>query len=118
MSYEPYTWKGGDIATATKLNHIEQGVADASSSGGFLLVNTTYNNDQYIMDKTAQEILDAMGSGIPVFVLLDNETDYIRYGLILEFDAGRFGVFYGFNSIEFTADSPSSYPFGSEDAQV
>lgn len=34
MSYEPYTWKGGDEITVAKMNHIEQGLT-AESDGTY-----------------------------------------------------------------------------------
>lgn len=34
MSYEKQTWANGDVITAEKLNHIEDGVYSNSQSGG------------------------------------------------------------------------------------
>ena len=34
MSYTPTTWVTGDTVTATKLNKIEQGIADSGGGGG------------------------------------------------------------------------------------
>ena len=34
MSYTPTTWTSGDIVTSAKLNKIENGIVEASSSGG------------------------------------------------------------------------------------
>ena len=34
MAYEPKTWQCGEVVSAEALNHIEQGIADASSGGG------------------------------------------------------------------------------------
>lgn len=34
MAYTPKTWECGETITADDLNHIEQGIADASSGGG------------------------------------------------------------------------------------
>ena len=65
MAYTPTNWATGDTVTATKLNKIEQGIANAGS----VLVCTTINTAQgYALDKTVQEIYDALESGIPVFI--------------------------------------------------
>ena len=34
MSYDKNTWAKGDVITANKLNHIEDGIANASGGGG------------------------------------------------------------------------------------
>lgn len=36
MAYEPKTWACDDVITAEDMNHIEQGIADASQGGGVL----------------------------------------------------------------------------------
>lgn len=53
MSYEPTTWKDGDLVTSAKLNKMEQGIANG---GGILVVHQDENNR---LDKTWQEIYDA-----------------------------------------------------------
>lgn len=62
MAYTPTTWVTGDTITAVKLNNMEQGIANA---GGTLIC--TYTDDvqsqKLILDKTAQEILNALSSG-------------------------------------------------------
>ena len=63
MSYEPTTWKDGDLVTSAKLNKMEQGIA---TSGGILVVHEDENNR---LDKTWQEIYDAD------FAILCGKTD-------------------------------------------
>lgn len=62
MAYTPTTWVTGDTITAVKLNNMEQGIANA---GGILIC--TYTDDEQsqklILDKTAQEIIDAVSNG-------------------------------------------------------
>ena len=58
MTYNPTTWKDGDIVTSAKLNKIEQGIA---AGGGFLIINDIDGT----LDKTWQEIYDA-GCGVIV----------------------------------------------------
>ena len=57
MSYTPTTWANGDTITAEKMNNIEQGVVDASSGGGVLVVNE--DTTTRTLDKTWQQIADA-----------------------------------------------------------
>lgn len=53
MSYDKTTWQTGDVITANKLNHIEDGIANG---GGMLVVNVDADDK---LDKTWQEIHDA-----------------------------------------------------------
>ena len=80
MPYEPTTWKTGDVVTSTKLNKMEQGIADAgggSGGGGVLIVNVLYDPDQpeyqphYYLDKTYSEIEQAVKSGVVLFEVHD-----------------------------------------------
>ena len=64
MSYTPTTWNTGDTITATKLNKIENGIANAGSA---MIVTSSEVNGAQTMDKTAQEIYDAFLSGTPVY---------------------------------------------------
>lgn len=65
MAYTPTTWNTGDDVTATKLNKLENGVANA---GSVLICNCSNNGSNYVLDKTVQEIYDALGSGTPVYI--------------------------------------------------
>ena len=69
MSYEPYTWKGGDTATANKLNHIEQGIAQGGSGGILYIPNSTIDNQTGIitLGMTAGEIFTALQENKFVF---------------------------------------------------
>lgn len=55
MSYTPKTWHTGDTVSASDLNHLEQGVADAGG-GGILVITDTDGT----LDKTWREISDAI----------------------------------------------------------
>ena len=50
-TYEKTTWAAGDTVTATKMNHIEQGIKDAqdaaNSAGGVFMIECEYENLQY-----------------------------------------------------------------------
>ena len=37
MSYTKQTWATGDIITADKMNHMEDGIADSGGGGAFLI---------------------------------------------------------------------------------
>ena len=64
MAYEKQNWVCGDTLTAEKLNHMEQGIEDASQSGGGSeIVNMTTTIDENnclvcTLDKTASELYD------------------------------------------------------------
>ncbi len=44
MAYDKTVWQTGDTVTAEKLNHIEDGIASASSGGGGDVVNVYWNS--------------------------------------------------------------------------
>ena len=56
MSYTPTEWKTGDIVSSQRLNKLEEGVKDA--------YEVMFINDaDSVLDKTWQEIYDAMAQG-------------------------------------------------------
>lgn len=61
MAYTPTTWNTGDDVTATKLNKIENGIANAGSA---VIVTETNNT----LDKTFAEIYDLVHSGTPCYI--------------------------------------------------
>ena len=68
MSYSKQTWSTGDTVTAAKLNHMEDGIAEAgggSSGGGDIVVVafTTDNDDNWVADKTYSELVTANTAG-------------------------------------------------------
>lgn len=80
MAYEKQTWECGETITAEKLNHIEDGIADASSGGGGTLkLNIVDKADSgsaytYTYDHTWQEVHDAIERGESV--LYQTPEDY------------------------------------------
>lgn len=65
MAYTPTEWSTGDTITASAMNKIENGIAGAGSA---LIVTSQYDeNGKLVMDKTVQEIYDALASGTPVY---------------------------------------------------
>lgn len=61
MAYEKQTWTTGEVITQEKLNHMEDGIANAGGSDiSFFRVTFTDNGDDTLTaDKTRAEILQA-----------------------------------------------------------
>ena len=80
MAYTKTTWAAGDTVTSTKLNKIEQGIYDASNSGGVFYINGTlddsYHAVQSISNVTGQQILDAVNAG-KIVAIKGSGNDYI-----------------------------------------
>lgn len=77
MSYTPTTWTTGDTITATAMNKIENGIADAGSGGGFDLVikmSTTlpqsYSTFEVVSGDTATNLYDKLSDGTPLTIML------------------------------------------------
>lgn len=68
MSYTPINWQTGDVITATKLNHMEDGI-----SGGGLIVNADIETTA--LNKTWQEIYDTIASGNMAVIVTEDEED-------------------------------------------
>ena len=103
MSYSKQTWETGDTITADKLNHMEDGIANAGSGGGggggsgaFVVTFDITNDGGFVVtcDKTASEIISAYSDGlvcasISFFgesiyrhtfdVVADADTNYIEF---------------------------------------
>ena len=60
--YTPTEWKNGDTITATAINKIENGIANAGSA---LIVTMNIGG---VLDKTYKDIWDALEDGIPVYL--------------------------------------------------
>lgn len=71
MSYTKQTWNNGDVITAEKLNHMEDGITEGGSSGETFVVNFTFDIDLGVAtaDKTTEEIITAAES-MPVIGFL------------------------------------------------
>ena len=67
MSFTPKTWGSGDTVTSSDLRRIENGIANA---GGVLICNSSYSSTvgEYVLDKTVQEIYNALLDGTPVYI--------------------------------------------------
>lgn len=67
MAYTPTTWVTGDTVTATKMNKIENGIANAGSA----MIVTEADG---ALDATFMDIYTALKDGIPVYVKDVEET--------------------------------------------
>ena len=67
MAYEKQTWTNGEVITEEKLNHMEDGIAEAngkSTSTNILIVTFTFgDSSSFYCDKTYEEILNAINNG-------------------------------------------------------
>ena len=78
MGYTPTTWATGDTITSTKLNKMEQGIANS-----VMIVNTNGHNTNgaggfdigETLDATFAQIYEALAAGIPVYIRRKIETN-------------------------------------------
>ena len=66
MAYEPTVWKSGDVITSTKLNKLENGVADAGGGTGGGVLICHINEDTMSLDKTWNEIKSAASTSVVI----------------------------------------------------
>lgn len=76
MAYTPTTWATGDTITASAMNKLENGVANAGSA---MILTTTVIGGNTVLDHTMKEIYDAISSGTPVYFnyTYGAYTDYV-----------------------------------------
>lgn len=77
MAYVKQNWECGEMITADKLNHMEDGIANGGAS--VLVVRPTSlaesgNRKFVITDKTLQEVSDAIANGTPCYVGFDIDS--------------------------------------------
>ena len=96
MSYTPTEWKSGDVITAEKLNHIEEGIGEAggSSGGGALILRplaTPQAGHALDFEETFDEVYDALQAGTPCYVIQtevqtgpDYSQEYDYYARIIK----------------------------------
>lgn len=63
MSYIKNVWEDGQIITADKLNHMEDGIADSGSADFIITFSGTSYDGDAAADKTWAEITEAYNSG-------------------------------------------------------
>lgn len=83
MAYVKTTWETGDVITAEKLNNMEGGI---EANGPFIVTiraNETETGTELVLDKTVQEISDALNAG-KYCPLYDQVEDTLKHiGIIL-----------------------------------
>ena len=97
MAYEKQTWTTGDIITAEKLNHIEDGIGNGSD---IFFINFRISGGEYSADKTYEELYNAVLNGKCV-IGCTQSTIYNCLGIRY---AGE-KVFIGFNYINTELDN-------------
>lgn len=66
MTYEPTTWKSGDVVTSAKLNKLENGVAAA---GGMFVMHETVVEGTATLDANYNQVSAAIEAGqLPVIL--------------------------------------------------
>lgn len=122
--YVAREWSGGDIVTAANLNHLEQGV-ETAQGGGVLIIEETVTKDSanttYTLNKTWQEIHDAMIGGTICLVHQDitNSEVYLSvFGCTVK--SGIYSILA--YRCEYTSNNSTDCPFytdslGSDDVQ-
>lgn len=107
MSYEKQTWASGDVITAEKLNHIEDGVVVAEP----FIVNLTYTQSggssstpptlsDFVADKTYDEIFAAYTAG-RIVILRSSASDSPNSKADMLLDAYVNGAGHGPSNISF-----------------
>ena len=79
MAYTPTTWVTGDTVTATKMNKIENGIANAGGGG---LVHYTVTSGT--LDCTYNDLLADITAGRLPYI--SNSSANIAYGLLAQLD--------------------------------
>lgn len=86
MTYEKQEWKCGDVVTADKLNHIEDGIANCGGGSEPLIVTFTQEEEPCSGDGTLtrtkktyshswKEIHDSLENGIPVYIKMTAQQE-------------------------------------------
>ena len=115
MAYEKQTWQSGDTVTSAKLNHMEDGIASAGG-GNILFVGATTVDETTTLDKTWQEIMTAVETGIAVIKKISGENDITLDYIVAvyHYDGNSYTVL-SVSGGQYEADSASGYP-GKADA--
>lgn len=106
MSYTKQTWANGDVITAEKLNHIEDGIADSGGGGAFVCTGT---GSPLELNKTYAEIKAALDAGKVIY--LYDEQGYLCFNYLIWDEANNSYTvgFYNYTNFAY-ASSPNEYP--------
>ena len=106
MAYTKNTWETGDIVSSQKLNHMEDGI-----EGAYEVMAINKNDSD--LDKTWQEIYDAIGAGALCVV---RETDGTRRAIDIVTSVSSNSNEYAVATVmgnEYKASSSTGYPAAS-----
>lgn len=106
MSYTKQTWVNGEVITDTKLNHMEDGIANA---GGIMLVTETNEDDTSTLGNTYKEIKDAIDAG-KVAYISNSGGGFSGYTLINDIGGGNGDYQVATASHTWTTDNENGYP--------
>lgn len=107
MAYTPTNWVTGDTVTATKMNKLEQGVANAG--GGDILFDIA--NEDGTLDKTWTEILTASTAGkIARIIFNDDGISVAEYVTAVTNEEGTYFVYVLGNQGWYQTSSANGYP--------
>ena len=121
MAYEKTTWANGDLITPQKLNKLEQGVVDASASGGNIIIANgefNQNNGTITLDIKPSDIYDGATNKmtkIPIVILQEDEYAYgaLNFMVLNLADSNnitmRLNLSVEGQTLEFTANSMNDY---------
>lgn len=116
MAYIKQNWQNGDVITAEKLNHIEDGIME-SGGGSTLIINVIEGGAMWTLDKTWQEIYDAHSSGVVCIIKYTTEESGYNRQLSFNISLVESEVYTNhaaFNVVTynhtFSATSPNGYP--------
>ena len=104
MAYEPTVWAAGDTITATKLNKLENGVANS----GALIVENGTGNHTIVLNKTWSEINSALNAFRPVVYIKNNSSTQIIQAAFRS--NNKFCLMSG-RELFFQADTANGYPY-------
>lgn len=76
MAYEPTVWQTGDVVTSSKLNKLENAVANGGGGINVELFDYDSENKQFISKRTTAEILSDFRNGLPSVWKFPEVTTY------------------------------------------
>ena len=122
MSYSKTTWENGDVITAEKLNHAENGIAAAAP----VIVTFVYEDEQEHLSMKAGEIADALANGLMVY-LHDTDAEHgtqLKQIVRCEIDSGSYKFLTAVDGVNFLekeayiANSINDYPVYDSDVGI
>lgn len=114
MAYVKQNWETGELITSQKLNHMEDGIENAG--GGALVINRIddEDNSQFVLDKTFEEIEDALMAGTPCIIVDDTyDTKYYTMvtSAVADPDINQFSVLDGTEGrMSYLTHTENGYP--------